>query len=72
MMKHLNILLLLSNGDVRASLSLLEVAYYSTKDGNITIDLIRNINPKVILDGDQDGDAHYDLISALQKSISWK
>ena len=59
----------LSNGDVRASLSLLEVAYYSTKDGNITIDLIRNINPKVILDGDQDGDAHYDLISALQKSV---
>lgn len=59
----------LSNGDVRASLSLLEVAYYSTKDGNITIDLIQNINPKVILDGDQDGDAHYDLVSALQKSI---
>lgn len=59
----------LSNGDVRASLSLLEVAYYSTKDGKITIDLIQNINPKVILDGDQDGDAHYDLISALQKSV---
>lgn len=59
----------LVNGDVRASLSLLEVAYYSTKDGVITTDLIQNINPKVILDGDQDGDAHYDLISALQKSI---
>lgn len=59
----------LTNGDVRASISLLEVAFYSTKDGVIKKDLIQNINPKVILEGDADGDAHYDLISALQKSI---
>ena len=59
----------LSNGDVRAALSLLEVAYYSTKNGNIDEETIKNINPKVILEGDEDGDGHYDLISALQKSI---
>lgn len=58
-----------SNGDVRASLSLLEVAYYSTKDGKLTLENIKSISPKVILDGDENGDAHYDLISALQKSI---
>ncbi len=59
----------LSNGDVRAALSLLEVAYYSTKNGKIDEETIKNINPKVILEGDEDGDGHYDLISALQKSI---
>ncbi len=59
----------LSNGDVRAALSLLEIAYYSTKNGKIDEETIKNINPKVILEGDEDGDGHYDLISALQKSI---
>lgn len=59
----------LSNGDVRAALSLLEVAYYSTKNGKIDEETIKNINPKVILEGDEDGDGHYDFISALQKSI---
>ena len=59
----------LSNGDVRAALSLLEVAYYSTKNGKIDEETIKNINHKVILEGDEDGDGHYDLISALQKSI---
>ena len=65
----LKIIASLSNGDVRAALSLLEVAYYSTKNGKIDENTIKNINSKVILEGDEDGDGHYDLISALQKSI---
>lgn len=65
----LNRIALISNGDVRAALSLLEVAYYSSKDKTIDEELINSINPKVILDGDANEDGHYDLISALQKSI---
>lgn len=65
----LNRIALISNGDVRAALSLLEVAYYSSKDKIIDEELINSINPKVILEGDANEDGHYDLISALQKSI---
>lgn len=65
----INYIASLTLGDVRASLSLLEVAYYSTSDGCITKELIKNINPKVVLEGDKNESGHYDLISAFQKSI---
>lgn len=59
----------LCGGDFRAALNLLETAYYSSNDFNITLDNIKNINNKPIIMGDANGDGHYDLISAFQKSI---
>ena len=59
----------LSSGDYRAALNLLEVCYYSTKTHKIDLKLIESINNKPVLGGDQNGDNHYQLISAFQKSI---
>ena len=60
---------MLSSGDYRAVLNLLEVCYYSTKTHKIDLKLIESINNKPVLGGDQNGDNHYQLISAFQKSI---
>ena len=59
----------LSSGDYRSALNLLEVCYYSTKDHHITSDVVKSINSKPVVLGDQNGDYHYQLISAFQKSI---
>ena len=59
----------LSSGDYRSALNLLEMSYYSTKDHHITVDVVKNINSKPVVLGDQNGDYHYQLISAFQKSI---
>ena len=59
----------LSSGDYRAALNLLEVCYYSTTSHKIDLKLIESINNKPILGGDANGDNHYQLISAFQKSI---
>lgn len=58
----------LASGDMRFALNLLEVAYYSS-DKKITIDEIKKINSKPVFFHDKDGDGHYDVLSALQKSI---
>jgi len=59
----------LSSGDYRSAISLLEVAYYSSTDHKITLELVQNISTKPMMMGDADGEGHYQLISALQKSI---
>ena len=59
----------LVSGDYRSALNLLEISYYSTKDHHITLDVVKSINSKPIVLGDQNGDYHYQLISAFQKSI---
>lgn len=58
----------LSSGDMRFALNLLEVSYYSD-DKTITIETVKKINSKPVFFHDKDGDGHYDVISALQKSI---
>ena len=59
----------LSNGDLRYAYNLLEIAYYSTKDGKINADIIKNISNKPVSFYDNNEDGHYDTISAFQKSI---
>lgn len=59
----------LSSGDLRYAYNLLEMAYYSTSDFNVTIDVIKNINSKPVFFHDKNEDGHYDVISAFQKSI---
>lgn len=58
-----------SSGDLRSAYNLLEVAYYSTSDFNITLDLLKNINSKPVFFHDKNEDGHYDVLSAFQKSI---
>ena len=59
----------LSSGDVRSALNLLEMAYYSTTDHHITDDVLASINSKPVFFHDKNEDGHYDVLSALQKSI---
>ncbi|SEK68964.1 Recombination protein MgsA [Carnobacterium iners] len=63
-----------TNGDLRSSLNGLELAVKSTNpDDNgiiqITLDIVEECIQRKALTHDKDGDAHYDVISALQKSI---
>lgn len=59
----------LSGGDVRSALNLLEISYYSTKDYIVNIDIVKSINTKPVFFHDKNEDGHYDVLSALQKSI---
>lgn len=63
-----------SNGDVRSSLNALELAVLSSdkdEDGVIHIDVkvAEECLQKKSLAADKDGDGHYDVLSAFQKSI---
>lgn len=63
-----------SNGDVRSSLNALELAVKSTpenKDGKIIIteEIAENCLQRKVFAHDKNGDQHYDVISAFQKSI---
>lgn len=63
-----------SNGDVRSSLNALELAVLSTppnEGGKISIDLstAEECIQKKSFAHDKDGDAHYDVLSAFQKSV---
>ena len=62
------------NGDVRKALNGLEVALNSTKpndDKEIVIDLevVKDSTQSKVIAFDMDGDSHYDILSAFQKSI---
>ena len=57
------------NGDMRNALNVLEMAYYSSNDKHITLDLLKTINSKPIIYIDKNDSNYYDSISALQKSI---
>ena len=63
-----------TNGDLRSALNGLELAVMSTPtdEGNhvhVTLEIIEECIQKKALTHDKDGDAHYDVISAFQKSI---
>ena len=58
-----------SANDLRYVYNLIEISYYSTKDGKVTLDVLKNINPKINYFMDKNGDGYYDVISAFQKSI---
>lgn len=58
-----------SSGDLRSAINLLEIAYYGSNDKHVTIETIENIDPKSVFFSDANEDAHYDVLSGLQKSI---
>lgn len=70
----LNYIAKLSDGDLRKAINLLELCIYSTeveKEGRIIIDdkVVKNCCQGKIFNYDKDGDSHYDILSAFQKSI---
>ena len=63
-----------TNGDLRSALNGLELAVRSTPPNEageiqLTLPIIEECIRRKALTHDKDGDAHYDVISALQKSI---
>ncbi|MGL4697148.1 replication-associated recombination protein A [Enterococcus larvae] len=63
-----------TNGDLRSALNGLELAVRSTKENEegqifITLSIIEECVQRKALTHDKNGDAHYDVISAFQKSI---
>lgn len=58
-----------SNGDFRSALNTLEMAYYISTDKKITLDTLKKIDDKPVLYTDKNGNGHYELLSAFQKSI---
>lgn len=55
-------------GDARRSLNLMENAYYSSDDV-ISKESVENLTAKVVGSFDAAGVVHYDMLSALQKSV---
>ncbi len=55
-------------GDARRALNLLENTYYITED-EITKEAVASLTNKIVGSFDADGVVHYDMLSALQKSI---
>lgn len=63
-----------ANGDMRSALNGLELAVSSTPENSegqiaITLDIAEECMQKKSFSHDKDGDAHYDVLSAFQKSI---
>ena len=60
-------LIVSSNGDARAMLKLLE--FTASLQSDITLELLKSLRPTAQNDGSSDATVHYDLISALIKSV---
>ena len=63
-----------SNGDIRKALNSLEVAFFATVPDNenkinITLETAVQATQKKAMRYDKDGDSHYDILSAFQKSV---
>ncbi|WP_159564478.1 replication-associated recombination protein A [Streptococcus halichoeri] len=63
-----------TNGDLRSAYNSLDLAVMSTKENpnglrHITLDIVENSLQRSYITMDKNGDGHYDVLSALQKSI---
>ncbi len=56
-------------GDVRKSINAVELCVLSAVDGVVTKELAKQVSQKSSMKYDRDGDEHYDILSAFQKSI---
>ncbi|MDD6224179.1 MAG: replication-associated recombination protein A [bacterium] len=59
----------LAGNDLRYAYNLLELAYFSSNNKKVDLELLKTINSKPIITSDKDESDHYDLLSAFQKSI---
>lgn len=70
----LDFIALATNGDLRSAYNSLDLAVMSTQTNDkgvrrITLDTVENSLQRSYITMDKDGDGHYDVLSALQKSI---
>ena len=65
--ESLNLIAHLSNGDARSALNTLEIC--ANQGNKITPELIKKVVQKSHLQYDKDGEEHYNIISALHKSL---
>ncbi len=65
----INYIAKVAGNDLRFAYNLLEVAYFSTNDFKVDLEVVKKINSKPVFFADKDGDAYYDMLSAFQKSI---
>jgi putative ATPase len=65
--KAIDLLSLVSNGDARIALNILE--YAASVSSHIDVELIKEATQKASLLYDKDGEEHYNIISALHKSM---
>lgn len=56
-------------GDVRKAVNTVELCSLSAEDNNVTMQTAELLTQKSSMNYDRDGDKHYDILSALQKSI---
>lgn len=70
-LESLSLLAAYSDGDARSALNTLEIALnlLSSKEDTLTLDVVKGAFQKTHLLYDRNGDQHYDIISALHKSI---
>ena len=59
----------LAGSDLRYAYNLLEIAFYTSNNQKVDINLVKQINSKPVFFSDKNGDGHYDVLSAFQKSI---
>jgi len=60
---------LFSNGDARSALTTLETAVASVPNGTITEELLADVLERKIVRYDKSGEEHFNLVSALHKSV---
>lgn len=65
----LNFIVNISDGDARVALNALELCAFSAKENKIDLKLAEEIVQKKALRYDKNGEEHYNLISALHKSL---
>ena len=58
-----------TGGDVRKALNAVELCALTCENGEITAETAIELSQKTAVKYDRDGDAHYDILSAFQKSI---
>lgn len=56
-------------GDVRKGINTVELCLLACNSGNIDLALAKQLTQKSAMKYDRDGDQHYDILSAFQKSI---
>ncbi|MBR5774232.1 MAG: replication-associated recombination protein A, partial [Clostridia bacterium] len=57
------------SGDVRRAINMTELCALSAEDGVVTNELVSQLCTKGTMYFDRDGDTHYDILSAFQKSM---
>ncbi|MFV0496830.1 MAG: replication-associated recombination protein A [Candidatus Fimivivens sp.] len=56
-------------GDVRKALNTVEAVTLARADGSITLEAVQAVSQHCAMRYDRNGDAHYDILSAFQKSM---